>query len=249
MNKFSYENQEYLESLDRLPETYWSKYRSYIEKYLGSKKGRFLDVGCGNGKNLKYLKSLGYENCYGAEVSSLFVKEATAKKIKNVYLYDGISLPFEDNFFDLIGSFNVLEHTNDPEEFLINQISKLKVGGTLIVACPNFLSFLFISPHRRLKGLKRKVKNFLIIWRKLFHPDDSFERMPPVIRKKFEYDDDAIVVTNLLDLKSVLVNNNCEILYQSGFINYDTKLYKLINSIPLVRYGLPSCFIVARKGK
>ena len=134
-------------------------------------------------------------------------------------------------------------------KFLINQISKLKRGGILIVACPNFLSVLFPSSHRRLKGLYRKFKNIIVILRKILHPDNSFERMSPIIKKIFEYDDDAIVVTNLLDLKSVFANNDCEILYESGFINYDRILFKLVNLIPIVRYALPSCFILARKSK
>jgi SAM-dependent methyltransferase len=250
MRKFNYESPEYLESLNKLQDSYWSKYRLFIKKYLKNKSGKFLDVGCGNGKNLKYLSALGYKNLYGAEVSSLFVEQTKSTELKNVYLYDGENLPFKNNFFDLIGSFNVLEHTSDPEEFLANQVAKLKQGGVLIVACPNFLSILFMSSHRRLKGLRRKLKNLVVILRKILYPDNTFQRMEPVIRKKFEYDDDdAIVVTNLLDLKKVLLNNNCEIIYESGFINYDTKLFKLINLITLIRYSLPSCFVIARKSK
>jgi 2-polyprenyl-3-methyl-5-hydroxy-6-metoxy-1,4-benzoquinol methylase len=249
MKKFNYENQDYLDSLNRLPENYWSKYRATIKKYLKNKNSKFLDVGCGNGINLKYLNSQGYSNVYGAEVSRLFVKKAENNKIKNVYYYDGVNLPFENNFFDLIGSFNVLEHTSNPEDFLKDQVSKLKKNGALIIACPNFLSFLFLSKHRRLVGVGNKVKNFLTIIRKVVHSSGSFERMPPVVRKNFQYDDDAIVVTNLLDLKAILNKCGCEIVYDSGFINYDTNIFRLINSIPLIRYGLPSCFVVAIKRK
>lgn len=249
MRKFNYENKQYLEKLSELRESYYSKYILFIKKYLKSNKSLFLDVGCGSGVVLRLLKSQGYKNGYGAEVSKMFIREAELKDLTKIYYYDGTNLPFNDQKFDLIGSFNVLEHTSEPETFIKNQISKLKFKGILIVACPNFLSVLFRSDHRRLKGLGRKLSNLLIIISKLLSPVYSFERMDPVIRKKFEYDDDAIVVTNLLDLKSILKKNNCRILYESGFINYDTVLFRTINDVPLARYLLPSCFIVAQKIK
>ena len=73
--------------------------------------------------------------------------------------------------------------------------------------------------------------------------------MEPVIRMNFQYDDDAIVVTNLIDLKKFLMENDCKIIYESGFINYDTLLYRTINYIPFLRYLLPSCFVVSQKIK
>lgn len=246
MTKFSYESINYLDSLKKLPESYYSKYILFLMKNLKDKKGKFLDVGCGNGRVLELMKKEGYSWGYGVEISKLFVKESKSKDLE-VYLYDGINLPFKNDFFDLIGSFNVLEHSSSPELFLKNQVEKLKKGGVIIVACPNFLSVLFMSYHRRLKGVRRKLLNLLTIFKKTFFPVYYFERMEPVIRKDFQYDDDAIVVTNLLDLRRVLKRNKCEIEYESGFINYDKLFFRAINSIPFMKYLLPSCFVVARK--
>lgn len=246
MTKFSYESINYLDSLNKLPESYYSKYVLFLMKNLSDKNGKFLDVGCGNGRVLELLKKEGYSRGYGVEISKLFVKESKSKGLE-VYLYDGINLPFKNNIFDLIGSFNVLEHSSEPELFLKNQIAKLRRGGVIIVACPNFLSVLFISKHRRLRGVGRKFLNLLTIFKKFLLPDSYFERMEPVLRKKFEYDDDAIVVTNLLDLETIFKKNKCRIEYESGFVNYDKPIFRLINSIPFMKYLLPSCFIVARK--
>lgn len=249
MKKFNYENKQYLDKLDLLEKNYYSKYISFIGKYLRVKNGVFLDVGCGNGSALTQLNKSGYKNGYGVDVSKLFVKAARKKNLKKVYFYDGINLPFENNFFDLIGSFNVLEHTNNPSAFLRQQLSKIKKGGYLIIACPNFLSVVMNSPHRRIKGLRRRTINFFTIIKKLLIPSYKFEKMPPIFRENFEYDDDAIVVTNLVDLKNFITKNRCKIVYESGFINYDNFMFKLINAIPVVRYMLPSCFIVAQKNK
>jgi 2-polyprenyl-3-methyl-5-hydroxy-6-metoxy-1,4-benzoquinol methylase len=247
MAKFNYENTQYLDKLNELKLSYYSKYVVFIKKYLKNKHSSFLDVGCGNGVVLKIFKDEGYDDGYGVDISKLFINDGKRKGLKNLYYYNGSKLPFKDNFFDLVGSFNVLEHTKEPEEFLKDEILKLKKGGILIVACPNFMSVLFPSYHRRLKGIKNKLHNLTLIINKLLTKSSEFERMAPLIRKNFQYDDDAIVVTNLIDLKRIVAGNGCSILYESGFINYDTLLFKMVNSIPLLKYLLPSCFIVAKK--
>ncbi len=248
MESFDYENKQYLDKLNDLSLSYYSKYIKYIKGYLNSNKNKtFLDVGCGNGSVLNIFKKEGYKKGYGVDISKLFIKEGKKKGLKNLYYYDGTKLPFKDKFFDLIGSFNVLEHTKEPEKFLEDQVFKLKSGGILIVACPNFISVIFPSYHRRLKGPKNKIHNLYLVFNKLLTTNAKFERMEPVVRKNFQYDDDAITVTNLIDLKRVLTNNGCSILYESGFINYDTLLYRIVNKIPFLKYLLPSCFIVAKK--
>jgi SAM-dependent methyltransferase len=249
MNKFDYENKQYLDKLNDLKLSYYSKYVGFIKRYLKNKNSVFLDVGCGNGTVLKLLKEDGYRSGYGVDVSKLFIREGKKRGLKNLYYYDGMNLPFRNNYFDLIGAFNVLEHTKEPEGFLKDQIAKLKTGGFLIVACPNFMSVLFPSYHRRLKGIKNKLNNFRLIILELLSQNSTFERMPPVIRKNFQYDDDAIVITNLIDLKRIVVNNGCIIVYESGFINYDTLPFRMINNVPFLRYFLPSCFIIAKKNK
>lgn len=246
MNKFNYENKKYLKKLNDLNLEYYSKYIKFVKKYLKTNKSFFLDVGCGNGTVLDFFKKEGYVNGHGVDISRLFIKEGKKKKLKNLYHYDGTTLPFKNRHFDVVGSFNVLEHTKEPEEFLKGQILKLKSRGILIVACPNFTSVLFPSYHRRLKGPRSKVRNLFFIAGKLVK-SDGFEMMSPVIRKNFQYDDDAIVLTNLIDLKKILISNNCKILYESGFINYDGLIFKMINAMPLLRYLLPSCFVVAKK--
>lgn len=247
MGQFNYENEQYLEKLDELPDSYYSKYIANIKKNLPNKNSSFLDIGCGNGKTLSILLKEGYLNGYGCDISKLFIKQAKKNGLRNVFYYDGVKFPFKKEKFNLVGSFNVLEHVEDPEKFLSSQIVLLKKNGYIIVACPNFLSVLFFNNHRRLKGLKNKIKNLVFIFKKLTDKNSTFEMMPPVKKKKFEYDDDAIVVTNIIDLRRILLKNNCKIIYESGFISYDKRVYKLINSIPFMKYLLPSCFVIAQK--
>ena len=247
MKKFNYENKQYLNKLDNLNISYYSKYIRFIKKYLPNKKSTFLDVGCGNGTVLNILSKSNYKNIYGIDISKLFIKYARSKGIKKVYYYNGKIFPFKDNFFDLVGSFNVLEHTENPEKFLKDQVALLKKGGHIITSCPNFLSVLFFNPHRKLRGIANKISNFMAILKKLFIHNLKFRRMKPLVRDNFEYDDDAIVITNMLDLKRILKSYDCTIVYESGFINFDRIIYRVINKLPMIKYMLPSCFIVARK--
>lgn len=246
MKKFDYENEEYLHKLDELPASYYSKYIEYLKKYL-DKDSKFLDVGCGNGEVLKRLHKIGFTNGYGLDVSKLFIKEAKKKGLSHVYSYDGNKFPFKPGTFDLVGSFNVLEHTKNPEKFISDQIKITKKNGYILIACPNFLSSLLQSPHPRIKGIKNRAFNLVKVYQKMLSHKSKFDSMPVIERSPFEYDDDAIAVTNLIDIKRVFKKNNCSIVYESGFINYNTSIYKLINSVPLFRYSLPSCFIIAKK--
>lgn len=245
-NNFDYENEEYLSKLNELPVSYYSKYVYYLKNYL-SKDFKFLDIGCGNGEVLFQLKKQGFKNGYGLDISKLFIKKAKTRGLKNVYSYDGKKFPFNNNYFDLVGSFNVLEHTPNPEEFIKQQVKLLKKNSLIIIACPNFLSPTLPSPHPRIKGARNRILNAFRIVSKLLNRKSKFDSMPVIKRTHFEYDDDAIAVTNLIDIKRVLRSTNCRIVYESGFINYDTMLFRVINAMPLVRYTLPSCFVVAQK--
>jgi len=248
MKKFNYENREYLKKLDDLSSGYYSKYIAFIKKYT-SKNSLYLDVGCGNGIVLNSLKKVGYKNGYGVDISKLFIQECKKRGLKNVYVYDGQSLPFKNKKFDLIGSFNVLEHVENPRLFLEEQIGKLKKGGKIIVACPNFHSVLFPNTHPRVKGIKNKSHNLLLNLHGFIFGTNGFKTMKPVKRKPFQYDDDAIVETNLIDIKKVLTSNGCEIVYESGFINLDISIVNFFDSLPFLPLLFPSCFIVGKKIK
>lgn len=53
----------------------------------------------------------------------------------------GEDLPFEDNYFDIVYSSNVLEHTADPAQVLREAVRVVKPGGIIQIVCPNYLSY------------------------------------------------------------------------------------------------------------
>ena len=245
--KFNYENRQYLKLFESIDINFYKKYICYVKNYLRNKRASFLDIGCGNGNVLAELAKDGYKNIFGCEISSLFLEAARKKGLRNLYHYGGKVLPFSANSFKVVGSFGVLEHVDDPEVFLSEHIRVAKKFGIIIVVCPNFLSPFFPFPQPRLNKFSKRIVNIPNILGKLKSKECNFEKVSPIIRKDFQPDDDMIVMTNLIDIETFFRQKKCKILYSAGFLNRYNSLIKIIESIPVVKYFFPSCFLVAEK--
>ena len=99
------------------------------------KYSKVLEIGAGNIPHLDYLKH-DYDEYFIAETSTYALE--FYKEMKNVKTcsYDGVNLPFEDNFFDRIIISHCLEHISEPEKFLFEVMNKLRNGGVLSVSLP-----------------------------------------------------------------------------------------------------------------
>ena len=102
--------------------------------------GRILDVGCGRGRMLDEFKRRGWET-FGTELSEQatgFAREEFGLNVRAITLEDW---GFEDNFFDVITLWHVLEHLPDPQGTLREVSRILKDDGLVVVSTPNFDSF------------------------------------------------------------------------------------------------------------
>ena len=108
------------------------------------KYSKVLEIGAGNMPHLDYLKH-DYDEYFIAETSTYALE--FYKEMKNVkaYSYDGVTLPFEDNFFDRIIISHCLEHINKPEKFLFEAMNKLRNGGVLSISLPTDPGLLWRS--------------------------------------------------------------------------------------------------------
>ncbi len=108
--------------------------------------GRLLDVGCGDGSYLDYMRSLGWE-VEGVEVDPRAVEQAGKR---NLRVHSGTleQQGFEDCRFDTIVLSHVLEHVHDPAALLRECHRILKPGGIIKVFVPNLESV----GHRRFKA-------------------------------------------------------------------------------------------------
>jgi 2-polyprenyl-3-methyl-5-hydroxy-6-metoxy-1,4-benzoquinol methylase len=99
-------------------------------------KGRILDIGAGTGDFLSVAKKDGWQTI-GVEPST---------KAKSIAINKGVSFvelttELENNSFDVISMWHVLEHVPHLDK-QINELKRLlKPTGTLIIAVPNFKSF------------------------------------------------------------------------------------------------------------
>lgn len=99
-----------------------------IQVLLGTREIKtVLDVGCGTGAVLSEIqrRKLGTEHI-GIDVGTS--KEHVDPQARNLVLlqYDGKTIPFQDNSFDLTYSSHVLEHVLNPRMFLqeMSRVSK-----------------------------------------------------------------------------------------------------------------------------
>ena len=103
---------------------------------LSENKGKILDIGAGTGDFLAFVKQNGWQTI-GVEPSQK-AKEIATKK--GVVFVNEIS-ELENQSFDVITMWHVLEHVPDLEKQIKELKRLLKPNGTLIVAVPNFKSF------------------------------------------------------------------------------------------------------------
>lgn len=106
-----------------------------IRPYL-SERMRILDVGSGGGEFAYLLKTLGHD-VQGVEPNHGYANYAASQYGLNItrgFIGDAM-LP--EHSYDLITSWHVLEHTEDPGAVLDQLRRALRPGGTLVIEVPN----------------------------------------------------------------------------------------------------------------
>ncbi len=103
---------------------------------------KLLDYGCGNGRYLElFAEKLKKANLVGVEVSRIRAEQCRRKGFKCILISpEDITLPFEDEYFDIVFSSNVIEHIHCKNYLLIlREIRRvLKPGGRFAVGTPNY---------------------------------------------------------------------------------------------------------------
>jgi len=99
-------------------------------------KKRFLDMGSGDGSRTVLFAQFGRE-IFGVDRLDWRKKTLIDKiKFKKADFLKK-SLPYADNFFDIIFSFDVIEHLLKPQIMLREMRRLLKDDGILIISTPN----------------------------------------------------------------------------------------------------------------
>jgi cyclopropane fatty-acyl-phospholipid synthase-like methyltransferase len=101
---------------------------------------RILEIGCGSGSFLHFLKAEGYVDITGIDVSEEQVAVARSAGVGDIEAAD--ALPYLDDHpaaYDLIVAFDVIEHFSKDEalRFLDGVHNALRSGGVVLLRTPN----------------------------------------------------------------------------------------------------------------
>lgn len=158
--------------------------KNFLVKNM-KKDFKVLDLGCADGEIYKnYTKNMEF---YGVDISKKLLQKAKMNGYKTFNLdIEKDSLPFSDDFFDIIITGETIEHIVNTDFFMTEINRVLKSNGKMIISIPNinqpislFMYFLdlppryssrFRSPHVRdftfktmkycLRSFGFKIKNF-----------------------------------------------------------------------------------------
>jgi ubiquinone/menaquinone biosynthesis C-methylase UbiE len=102
-----------------------------VASLIASDSVRFLDVGCGTGPILEAARLRGW-SASGVDVSERIVQHCRDKGFDS-HVVDGHELPFEDQTFDAVTAWSVIEHVADVRASLAEWRRVLRAGGLLVV--------------------------------------------------------------------------------------------------------------------
>ncbi len=138
-----------MDDYERTPPDYFDQVRSEIAPLLPATAERVLDVGCGAGATLQWLRQTG--RCKVA-VGIEMVGSAAAiarERVDEVHVGDAnliVESAFAPRSFDLVLCLDVLEHLVDPWAFVDKARRLLAPGGLIVASLPNVRHLRVVLP-------------------------------------------------------------------------------------------------------
>jgi 2-polyprenyl-3-methyl-5-hydroxy-6-metoxy-1,4-benzoquinol methylase len=131
-----------------------------IVKYAAAvENSNVLDYGCNTGRHASNVKQAYGYNVMGADINPAAISVAQRKGIPAELITPKFFEKYS-SFFDIIINSHVLEHVDDPKDFLVNIRGLLKEEGTFVIAIPQERIRGDISPLQILYFLfKLKFEN------------------------------------------------------------------------------------------
>ncbi len=119
-----------------------SDYPNLLAKYLAKKflkkvNGKLLDVGCGRGDMLRAFKEINFE-VYGIDLSKEAIEMCHPINVQNINL-ENENFNYSEKNFDVIFSKSLIEHLDNPINFMTSCKKLLSEDGSLIVMTPSWM--------------------------------------------------------------------------------------------------------------
>lgn len=138
-----------MQTYDNKPESYFVRARSEILPLLPDRAERVLEIGCGSGATLAWLKSIGRAgHTTGIELAK-HMADVAVNNVDCLIGGDAESLLNQESsasIYDLVLCLDVLEHMVDPWQMMHKISHVLKPGGIVIASVPNVRHFSVLMP-------------------------------------------------------------------------------------------------------
>jgi 2-polyprenyl-3-methyl-5-hydroxy-6-metoxy-1,4-benzoquinol methylase len=129
----------YKQTYEQKAPEYFSSARREILPLLPANGDRVLELGCGNGATLRWIKELGrFAEFWGIELTE--VAGATASAVLDHVIIGDVedcAIEFPESHFELILCLDVLEHLRDPWAVMDRLSRWLCPGGVVVASIPN----------------------------------------------------------------------------------------------------------------
>lgn len=212
-----------------------------IQRYINSKIGKILDIGCGEGTRLAYLLNNNKEKeGYGIDISETAILLAKKNYPYLKFIKSDIeSIPFKSNTFDLCYSAYVLEHLDNPEKLLREVKRLLKSNGLLVLIAPNYGSPNRSSPCYKGSRIKKLVFGYISDLLRIFlNKKLDWNKVTPISsKKKYEIDWDCQNEPYLGSSINYLKKNGFNILEYSSCWEEESSRSSMLQKV---------CYLLAR---
>ena len=129
--------------------------RRELEKRGLVRAPRLLDLGCGDGTNLLWLRDLAL-SLYGSDYSLVRLARARARSPDaTLFLANILDYPAIDGCFDVVFFNHVIEHITDDRAALATAYRILAPGGVLVLGTPNEGAWWWQLAYKRAPEIRR----------------------------------------------------------------------------------------------
>lgn len=151
-------------------EHFWFKGKSdlievLLQKASRGKKCKILDIGAGTGEDLKVITKFG--DVFVIDIEKKAIDLISQDLVAEKQVADVLDIPYDDNSFDIVVCFDVLEHVEDDAKAVAEILRVLKPGGSFVFTVPAF-NCIYSEHDRKLHHFRRYNKKSISLLLKDF---------------------------------------------------------------------------------
>jgi len=107
--------------------------------YYRTTKRTFIDIGCGSGKMVKFMETLGFE-AWGTDISVYGSRMGENAGLDKIVTGDFREVNLPESYFDYVYSSHAIEHISEPNRVFKKIWKILKPGGIGYICVPNAMA-------------------------------------------------------------------------------------------------------------